>query len=195
LYGAFFVSPFLRRTTAVKVIKTVSWKESEQYLDYWEEVPEGDRTELSLQFEECVKQYCKQNDIRLSGSQYQQGDNIPIIEHEGKEYAFQASMRHWGSLMYDIWGDGDDSPETLRDDAMGYCVWAWTNPDEFPHEECRDCSHYYFNNMNFDKGLLHIHDHSEDLELNCRGIPVGPPKQRTLWNCERWSRHVKTNGA
>jgi hypothetical protein len=170
----------------MKVIKTVTWKESEAYLDSWDMSLEvDDRNRLSDEFEKIVMQYCKENDIRLSGDQYQHaGENVPIIEHEGKEYSFHASMRHWGGLMYDIWGDGSGSDE--RSEGMGYCNWAWTNPDEDPHEKCKKCLHYYFHNMDFSKGLLHIHDHADNPELNCRGISVGPPKHRTVWECDRW---------
>jgi hypothetical protein len=50
--------------------------------------------------------------------------------------------------------------------------------------------------MDFSKGILHIHDHSEDLEKNCRGIPVGPPKKRTVWKCDRFEeKHEVSNPA
>jgi hypothetical protein len=60
------------------------------------------------------------------------------------------------------------------------------NPDDLALEKCRTCAKHYFNNMDFSKGLLHIHDHSEDPEKNCRGIPVGPPKKRNVWKCDRF---------
>jgi hypothetical protein len=169
----------------MKVIKTTTWAESEKYLDPWEDIDEEHRQELFNEIEKCVMEYCRENDVRLSGSQYQHtGEHIPIVEHDGKEYAFQASMRHWGSLMYDLWGDGSDNPSTSND-PMGYCIWAWSNPDDTAHDKCKDCRHYYFNNMNFDKKMSHLHDHADKPDLNCRGIPIGPPKNRSVWSCDR----------
>jgi hypothetical protein len=172
--------------SVMKVIKTTSWAEGEKYLDPWDDVDKDCREKFFNELEKCVMEYCRENDIRLSGDQYQHtGEHIPIVEHKGQNYAFQVSMRHWGGIMYDRWGDGSDDPFPSNDRGMGYCIWAWTNPDETAHDRCKDCRHYYSNNMDFDKGLLHLHDHADNPDLNCRGIPVGPPKNRTVWSCDR----------
>jgi hypothetical protein len=140
----------------MKVIKTVSWEESGKYPDAWEDIDAGDKNAAFTQFEECVKAYCRDNYIRLSGTQYQMcNSNVPIIEHEGKEYAFQVSLRHWGGLMYDIWGDGSDVPFAENDRAWGYCNWAWSNPDEYLHDKCRRCLHNYERNRDTSKDFKH----------------------------------------
>jgi hypothetical protein len=182
------------------------------YTDAWN-MDESDTEKRNKVYDEvagCVKEWAGKNDIRLDGSQYQHceyaqdqekrlievldGDwqietgNIPIVRcDDGKEYAFSESMRIWGGLMYDVWGNGDrDFNDGSENDPMGYCVWAWENPDNFALEKCRKCVKYYFNNMDFSKGLLHLHDHSEDPGKNCRGIPAGPPKKRNVWTCDRF---------
>jgi hypothetical protein len=172
----------------MKIIKLVNWPESEKYLDCWDMEKEPDeRNDSYNAFEACVTDYCKNNDIRLSGTQYQQtGEHIPIIEHEGKEYAFQASMREWGAIMYDLWGDGSDTNEKSDKRGYGYAIWAWDNPDEISHEQCSKCTHHYYHNVDTSKGVEYFHAIVADQNLNCRGIPIGPPKKRTEWHCDRW---------
>jgi hypothetical protein len=49
--------------------------------------------------------------------QYQyQRNKTPIIEHEGIEYIFFVSLRHWGALMAEVEGNTEE---------MAYCKWAW----------------------------------------------------------------------
>jgi hypothetical protein len=122
----------------VKVIKTVDCDESLKYTDCWDmDLPPDERTQLYNEADECVSVYCKINNIRLSGIEYQYGGaNIPILEHNGKEYALLDSMRSWGTRMYDLWGDGSGSGE--RADKMGYCKWAWSNPDEISRVDGKD---------------------------------------------------------
>jgi hypothetical protein len=172
----------------MKVIKTVNWEESEKYLDAWDMDIDGtERSHLYNAIEECVKEYCRDNYIRLSGSQYQhEGEHIPIVDHEGKLYAYHASMREWGGLMYDLWGDGDDNNTQSDKRGMGYCLWAWFNPDDTIHEECKRCKHGYEYNMFRADGLLNLHDHAGDPERNCRGIARGAPGSRTVWDCGKW---------
>jgi hypothetical protein len=196
----------------MKVIKTVSWPDSEKYRDAWDmDEPDSDKREkLYNEITACVTDWARKNEIRLDGSEYQHyvyaapqdkvlieikdGDwkietgNIPIVLlDDGREYAFQESMRSWGSLMYDIWGaGGGEFNDGSENDPMGYCIWAWTNPDQISMEKCRKCGKYYFNNTDFSKGILHMHDHSQDPNKNCRGIPVGPPRRRNIWSCGRF---------
>jgi hypothetical protein len=114
----------------MKVIKAVTCEESIKYIDCWDmNLPPDERTQLYNEADECMSKYCKTNNIRLSGMEYQySGSNIPILEHNGKEYALLDSMRSWGKRMYDLWGDGSGSED--RSDKMGYCKWAWSSPDE-----------------------------------------------------------------
>ncbi|MDR1219622.1 MAG: hypothetical protein LBK73_08445 [Treponema sp.] len=195
-----------------KVIKTVSWADSGIYKEAWntEEMDFEKRDAVYTEVTECVKRWVRKNAIRLDGSQYQHweyapdqkkplievldGDwrietvHIPIVRRDdGKEYAFRGSQRYWGGLMYEVWGNGSkDFNDGSENDPMGYCHWAWDNPDERSLEKCESCRKYYFNNMHSSKGLLPIHDHSDDPEKNCRGIPVGHPKKRNVWQCDRF---------
>jgi hypothetical protein len=97
----------------VKITGIVSQTEYQNYID----IDDSD-----LDFDECwtlVKRYCMENNVRLTGIEYQD-KYLPIIDNK---YVFLISLRTWGSLMAEIWSEVDGV-------EYSYADWAWWYPSD-----------------------------------------------------------------
>lgn len=98
----------------MKVIKMVSYEGAQKYPDCCDQ-------DIYNDFWEFVKKYIVENNIKMCGHQHQ-FFGVPLIEHNGKIYAFALSCRWWGQLMAEAY-------EPENKDKYAYCNWAWEIPD------------------------------------------------------------------
>ena len=79
--------------------------------------------EAYLQVEEAITNELRNNGYKFTGDYHQNGNfGVPILDN-GKVY--QCSQRCWGEIMVKAYPDEIDNS-----DGMGYCKWAWDEPEE-----------------------------------------------------------------
>jgi len=98
----------------MKVLRMVSFEEGQNYIDCHTQNNFND-------FWEFVKEYLVKKKIKMTGPEHH-GYGVPIIEYNGKIFAFSLSYRKWGEIMAEAF-------EPDNKDEMAYCNWAWTAPD------------------------------------------------------------------
>ena len=98
------------------MIKMIAWEDAEKY-------PECQDQNNFRDFWNCVRKFLVEKNIKFNGSWHQNWDyGVPLIEYEGKLYAFTVTMRRWGKMMADAF-DPDNK------DPYAYLKWAFLNPD------------------------------------------------------------------
>jgi len=98
----------------MEVIKMVSFEEGQEY-------PQCDEQDNFRDYWEFVKKHITENNIKMTGPEHQ-GYGVPLIQYNGKIYAFSLSYGKWGELMAEAF-------EPENKDKMAYCNWAWSRPD------------------------------------------------------------------
>ena len=67
-----------------------------------------------------MKNFLMERNIKYNGSTHQNGYyGTPIIEYDGKPYAFSLSLRRWGLLMAEAFRPNDKDPLAYTDLAFG----------------------------------------------------------------------------
>jgi hypothetical protein len=104
----------------MKVVKMIEWEDAEKY-------PQCEEQNNFRDFWNCVKKFLVEKNIKINGSWHQNWDyGVPLIEYEGKLYAFAVSMRRWGQLMAEAFNPNNKEP-------LAYVDWAFHNPDGEKH--------------------------------------------------------------
>lgn len=97
----------------------ITYYDDPNYKDICEFCPPTDEDRKRYQEgRETVINWLKENGYKYSGFTYQDGDYIPIIDNK---WLFQTTYRSWGAIMAEALG---------LEDEWGYCIWAWTAPEE-----------------------------------------------------------------
>jgi len=87
----------------MKVVKMIAWKDAEKY-------SQCDKQNNYKDFWDCVRKFLVEKNIKFSGSWHQRWEyGVPLIEHEGKLYAFAVSARCWGQIMAEAFYPNDKS--------------------------------------------------------------------------------------
>jgi len=99
----------------MKVVKMEDYENVENYLDCQEQ-------NNFKEFWDCVKKFLIDKKIKYTGSWHQNWEyGVPIIEYNGKLYAFAVTMRRWGLIIAEAF-----YPENK--DPMAYLDWAFGIP-------------------------------------------------------------------
>ena len=70
-----------------------------------------------------MKNFLIERNIKFNGSTHQNGyRGTPIIEYDGKPYAFSLTLRRWGLLMAEAFRPNDKDP-------LAYTHWAFGIPE------------------------------------------------------------------
>ena len=102
-----------RNKKIMKVLKMISWKDAKKY-------PKCSDQNNFKDFWDCVKLFLRNNNIKVNGSWHQNWKyGVPLIEAEGKLFAFTVSMRRWGKLMAEAF-------EPENKDPLVYINWAFS---------------------------------------------------------------------
>jgi hypothetical protein len=100
----------------MKVVKMIDWEDAEKY-------PECKEQNNFKGFWNCVKKFLADNNIKFNGSWHQNWEyGVPLIEYDGKLYAFTVSMRRWGLMMVEAF-------DPTNKDPLAYVGWAFSIPD------------------------------------------------------------------
>jgi hypothetical protein len=100
----------------MKVVKMIMWEDAQNY-------PQCDDQNNYKEFWDCVKKSLINKNIKFNGSWHQGWEyGTPLVEYEGKLYAFAVTMRRWGKIMADAFDPGNKDPGA-------YLKWAFYNPD------------------------------------------------------------------
>ena len=99
----------------MKIVKMIAWKDSNNY-------PLCSDQNNFKNFWDYVKKFLFDRNIKYNGSWHQNWDyGVPLIENEGKLYAFAISMRRWGQLIAEAFDKENKDP-------FVYLDWAFSNP-------------------------------------------------------------------
>jgi hypothetical protein len=99
----------------MKVVKMITWEDAQNY-------PQCDDQNNFRDFWNYVKKFLVDRNIKFNGWCHQYWEyGTPLVEYEGKIYAFAVSMRYWGQLIADAF-DPDNK------DPFVYLDWAFLNP-------------------------------------------------------------------
>jgi len=113
----------------MKVVKMIAFEDNENY-------PQCDDQNNFRDFWNCVRKFLVEKNIKFNGSWHQNWEyGVPLIEYEGKLYAFATSMRRWGQMMVDAFNPNNKDP-------LAYVDWAFGVPDgeNFTIDENKDPS-------------------------------------------------------
>ena len=100
----------------MNVVDMIAWEDRNNYICCEEQNNFKD-------FWNCVKIFLVDNNIKFNGSWHQNWEyGVPVIEHEGKLYAFTVSMRRWGKLMSEAFNSENKNP-------LSYIDWAFCIPE------------------------------------------------------------------
>ena len=101
----------------MKVIEMINWNEGKYFFDCMEQ-------DNWKEFEECVIKYILDKNIKMNGSWHQGWHyGVPLIEHDGKYYAFMTTMRKWGGITMAAFHPEDKS-------EYAYMRWYCCKPDD-----------------------------------------------------------------
>jgi hypothetical protein len=102
--------------TDMKVVKMTDWEDSDNY-------PQCEDQNNFRDFWDCVKKFLVDKNIKFNGYWHQNWEyGTPLVEYEGKIFAFAVSTRHWGQIMADAFDPGNKDPRV-------YLTWAFLNPE------------------------------------------------------------------
>ena len=106
----------IKTNNTMKVVKMTDWNDAYNF-------PMCQDQKNFKDFWNCVRKFIKEKNIKFNGSWHQNWDyGVPIIEYDGKLYAFAISMRRWGLIISEAF-----YPENK--DSGAYLDWAFSNPD------------------------------------------------------------------
>jgi hypothetical protein len=113
--GKYFVKKDKSKNN-MKVVKMIAWEDAQKY-------PQCDEQDNYKDFWDCVKNFLIEKNIKFNGYWHQGWKyGAPLVEYEGKIYAFAVSMRRWGQIMADAFDPGNKDP-------LSYVDWAFQDPD------------------------------------------------------------------
>ena len=113
--GKYFDKNHLSKSN-MKVVKMIAFEDAENY-------PQCQDQNNFRDFWDCVRKFLVDKNIKFNGSWHQNGEyGVPLIEYEGKLYAFAVSMRRWGQIMVDAFEPNNKRP-------TAYVDWAFSIPD------------------------------------------------------------------
>jgi len=93
----------------MKVVKMTAWEDAEKY-------PQCKEQNNFRDFWNCVRKFLVEKNIKFSGLWHKDWEyGVPLIEHEGKLYAFAVSERHWGQIMSEAFNPNDKNPLVYPD--------------------------------------------------------------------------------
>ena len=113
----------------MKVVKMIAWEDAKKYLQCKEQNNFRD-------FWNCVRKFLVEKNIKINGYWHQGWKyGAPLIEHEGKLYAFALSMRYWGLIMAEAF-----NPK--KRERLDYVDWAFgvRDGEEITVDENKDPS-------------------------------------------------------
>jgi hypothetical protein len=117
--GKYFDKNHLSKSN-MKVVKMIAYEDAENY-------PQCDDQNNFRDFWNCVRKFLVEKNIKINGSWHQGWEyGVPLIEYEGKLYAFTVSTRQWGLIMADAF-------DPKNKDPFVYLNWAFLNPDGEKH--------------------------------------------------------------
>jgi len=100
----------------MNIVKMIDWEEAENY-------PLCNDQNNFYDFWNCVKKFLINKSIKFDGSWHQNWEyGVPLIEYDGKFFAFAISMRRWGQLMADAFEPNCKEPYV-------YLKWAFSVVD------------------------------------------------------------------
>jgi len=111
------------RAPRMELVRMACFEEGQKYPQCWVQ-------NNSYEYRHFVKEYLVKNNIKMTGAEHHEY-GIPIIENNGKVYAFTLSYANWGRLMAEAF-DPDNR------DTKAFLKWAgerpegevsWKNPD------------------------------------------------------------------
>jgi hypothetical protein len=113
--GKYFDKNHLSKSN-MKVVKMIEWEVAQKY-------PQCDDQNNFRDFWNCVRKFLVEKNIKFNGYGHQNWEyGVPLIEYEGKLYAFAVSMRRWGQMIADAFDPDNKEP-------YAYLKWAFLNPD------------------------------------------------------------------